>query len=43
MEIVSINAWFANDYFKFNGGRSIKGKPILQMIEFLPSIKTSWH
>ena len=43
MEVVSIGAGFNNDYKKLNGGRSIKSKPILQMIELLPSIKTMWR
>ena len=34
---------YNNDYFKLYGGRSIKGKSILQMIELLLSIKTTWH
>jgi hypothetical protein len=40
MEVVSIGAGFTNDYFKLNGGRSIKLKSILQMIESFCSIET---
>ena len=43
MDVVSIGAGFADDYVKLNGGRSIKCNFMLQMIELLPSIKTTWH
>jgi hypothetical protein len=41
MEVVSRGAGFTNDFFKLNGGRSIKSKSILQMIELLLSTASS--